>query len=566
MAEIKAGALPALPTGLSLADPDEKAKYNESIQKVLSALEGRQSIPWFKMAAAFADPGRTGSAAEGFGRGMGVLGQHQAEQQARELPVAQMRAQLAGQQLQMSKEEQAFKLAANQLGFGSPQQLQQSLMSGDGTFGIGNRFTPDLYFMISKLDPKLAETIKNAAGMDTERMKAMIEAAKMNMSIAQMYDTFGKNVTDKFIQLQGGKLPGQSAPSAGQTTAPPTSQTTAPSAKPPVMTTAAGDVPVGADGVPTTAIRDSNGNIVDIGVTEDPKSNTVNINGVEVTRPAQGAGTGTSTVAPEYGAISLGNNRFKLTPSGRIVTVNPNDPPKEQRDFITAEINVDRELFKKREESDIEAQASGRSKRGEPFQKKFDTLAGYDFNTVKANEVKNRELIQLVRDHPKVVGQLVHQGPVFALLQAAESGISTPIGSLSVPVTEALNKLNLSAEEQAVGRNVMQLMSELNQSIMRAGKDIYGPQISAFDAQEMAKPGFRTTDPASFITYLASKNLITNAYLGELAEAQARYFELNKNASTSSFFSSKNKDYVDIVNRLDATMRDLTNNSPFRKK
>lgn len=57
MAEMRAGALPALPTGLSLADPDEKAKYNESIQKVLSALENRSSIPWFKMAAAFADPG-----------------------------------------------------------------------------------------------------------------------------------------------------------------------------------------------------------------------------------------------------------------------------------------------------------------------------------------------------------------------------------------------------------------------------------------------------------------------------------------------------------------------------
>jgi hypothetical protein len=101
---------------------------------------------------------------------------------------------------------------------------------------------------------------------------------------------------------------------------------------------------------------------------------------------------------------------------------------------------------------------------------------------------------------------------------------------------------------------------------MRAGKDIYGPQISVFDAREMAKPGFATTDPASFIMYLASKNIVTNKYLGEMADAQQKYFENNPTARTSSFFSSKNKEYTDIVDRLGATMRDLTQNSPFRKQ
>jgi hypothetical protein len=555
MAE-KVGALPALPTGLSVADPDEKAKYNESVQKVLSALENRSQIPWFKMAAAFADPGRSGTFGESFGKAMGVLGQQQEEDRTRELPIAQMRAQLAGQQFQMSKEEQAFKLAANQLGFGSPQQLQQSLMSGEGTFGIGNRFSPDLYFMISKLDPKLAETIKNAAGMDTERMKAMVEATKMNMSIAQMYDTFGKNVTDRFMQLQGGRLQGQSSPPAGQTNTP--------TAKPQTMNTPAGEVSVNADGVPTTAVRDSSGKVVDIGVTEEPSTRTVNINGVEVTRPAQGT-TAPAKAAPEFGTQDLGGGRYRLQPSGRIVNIDLNDPPSDQRKNLQKEIDVDRDLFKEREKTSIESQASARSKRGEPFQKKYDTLAGYDYNTVQTYDLMNRELMQLVKDHPKVVGQLVHQGPLYALLQAAESGISTPVGSLSAPVTEVLSKLKLTPQEQAVGRNVLQLISQLNQEVMRAGKDIYGPQISVFDAREMAKPGFATTDPASFIMYLASKNIVTNKYLGEMAEAQQRYFENNPNVSTSSFFSSKNEEYTDIVKRLGATMRDLTKNSPFRK-
>jgi hypothetical protein len=255
-----------------------------------------------------------------------------------------------------------------------------------------------------------------------------------------------------------------------------------------------------------------------------------------------------------------------LQPSGRIVNIDPSLSPKEQRARLEKEIEVDQELFKKREEADIESQAGARTKRGEPFQKKFDTLATYDYNTVQTNDLMNRELMQLVKDHPKVVGQLVHQGPLYALLQAAESGISTPVGSLSAPVTEVLNKLNLTSEEQGVARNVLQIISQLNQTVMRAGKDIYGPQISVFDAREMAKPGFATTDPASFIMYLASKNLVTNKFLGEMANAQQKYFDSNPNASTSSFFSSKNKEYTDIVDRLGATMRDLTRNSPFRKQ
>jgi hypothetical protein len=552
------GALPALPTGMNLADPEVKQKYNESIEKVLASLENRSQIPWFKIAAALGDPGRTGSAGEAYGKAFGVLGQHQEEERARALPIAQMRAQLAGQQLQASKEEKAFNLAANQLGFNSPQQLQQSLLSGEGTFGIGNRFTPDLYFMISKLDPKLADTIKNAAGMDTERMKAMIEASKMNMSIAQMYDTFGKNVTDKFMQLQGGRLPVQAAPVSGQPTAA--------TARPQTMNAPVGEVPLGADGVPTTAIRDSSGKVVDIGVTEEPSTRTVNINGVEVTRPAQGTSTAPETVAPEFGAQNLGGGRYRLQPSGRIVNIDLNDPPSDQRKNLQKEIDVDRELFKKEREGEFESQREGRSKRGEPFQKKYDTLAAYDYNTEQTYDLMNRELIQLVKDHPKVVGMLVHQGPLYALLQAAESGISTPVGSLSAPVTEVLSKLKLTPEEQAVGRNVLQIISQLNQTVMRAGKDIYGPQISVFDAREMAKPGFATTDPASFIMYLASKNIVTNKYLAEMAEAQQRYFEDNPNARTSSFFSKKNKEYVDIVDRLGATMRDLTQNSPFGKK
>lgn len=552
------GALPAVPTGIAAADLDTSQKYADAIQKILAAVERPRDVSLAKISAALADPGRTGHWSEGFGRAMGVIGQHQEAEQARELPIAQMRAQLAGQQVEIGNKQRAFGILANTMGFPDAATAAKALQTSGGTFGLGSKFTPELYAALSMADPKVAEIVKNAAGMDVERYKAMIEATKMNMSIAQMYDQFGKKVTDKFIELQGGTIPGRGGPTGQPAGQPSTGQTT-PTAKPSAA-------PVEDVTRSPYVVRDADGNVVDIKAQPDPDADKpVVIQGQPVTRPTTG-GSEPKTEAPQHGAVQISPNKYRLLPSNREVVVPDGYGDKDIREFIAKELQVDQDLFKKAEEIALQKQADASSKRGEPFQKKFDTVASFDYNTVQSNELKNRELIQLMKDHPEVVGQLVHQGPIYALLQAAETGITTPYGSLSLPVTEALNKLNLSPEQQGVARNVLQIMSELNQSIMRAGKDIYGPQISAFDAQEMAKPGFKATDPMSFVVYLASKNIVTNKYLGEMAEAQQDYFDKNPKASTSSFFSSKNKSYTDIVDRYGATMRDLVANSPYRKK
>lgn len=539
-------------------------EYFDALTESLKVLENRKGPNLFNVAAALFNPGRTGSFGEALGNAAGAMGADQERDELRAPQIAQMRAALAGQKYDVQKKAKAYELIANAMNLGSPEAAQQALQTGNGLFGIGNKFTPELYFAISRYDPKIAETVKNAAGMDIERFKAMQEAMKNNMSLAQMRDQFGPAVVAEFYRLQG--VPNPSRPASTAPTAPQT-RPSAPTA--PTTSAPADDVPVGADGVPTTAIRDSSGRVVDIGVTEEPAARTTNIQGVEVTRPTQGttpSATGTSTAPVEFGTQDLGGGRYKLVPSGRIVNIDLNQPDKDQRARLEKELDVDRELFKKREEANIESQASARSKRGESFQKKFDTLAAYDYNAVQSHDLMNRELIELVKAHPNTVGLLVRQGPVAAALQVAETGITTPFGQISAPVTEALQKLQLSPQEQAVARNIMQLITQLNQRVMRDGKDIYGPQISVFDAREMSKPGFQTTDPASFITYLAMKNIVTNKYLGEMAEAQQRYFEDNPNARTSSFFSSKNKEYTEIVDRFGATMRDLTKNSPFNTK
>lgn len=558
---------PLAPLSPPMSDDDQaKKEYFDALTESLKVLENKKGPNLLNVMAGFLKPTRTGGFGESLGNAVESMGADQERDELRAPQIAQMRAALAGQKYDVQRKAKAYELIANAMNLGSAEAAQQALQSGQGIVGLGSKFTPELYFAISRYDPKIAETVKNAAGMDIERFKAMQEAMKNNMSLAQMADQFGPAVVKKFYELQGMPMPGSSpTPSSGQGASPAT--------RPNVMTTPAGDVPLGANGLPINAIVGANGTVEDIGVVEEPTTRGVNIQGQQVTRPSAPA-TSPSTapaVSPktpnvEFGAKDLGGGKFELQPSGRIVNIDTNLSPKDQRERLNKEIEVDQDLFKKREETDIESQASARSKRGESFQKKFDIIATYDYNKVQENDLLNRELLQLTRDHPEVTGLLVRQGPVAAVLQAAETGIQTPIGSLSLPVTEALTKLNLTPEKQAVARNILQLMTKLNQTVMREGKDIYGPQISVFDAREMSKPGFQATDPTSFIAYLASKNIITNKFMGELADAQQDYFEKNPRASTSSFFSSKNKSYTDIVDRLGATMRDLTANSPFKTR
>jgi hypothetical protein len=96
---------------------------------------------------------------------------------------------------------------------------------------------------------------------------------------------------------------------------------------------------------------------------------------------------------------------------------------------------------------------------------------------------------------------------------------------------------------------------------MKQGKAIYGPQISTFDAQKMAEPGFKDIDPAKFTMYLAYKNKVVNHYMGQMADAQADYFDAHPNASTASFY--KSPEYKNISNRFDVTYRDLMKRSPY---
>jgi hypothetical protein len=390
MAEIKAGALPTLPTGMSLADPDVKQQYNESIQKVLAALENRSQVPWFKIAAALGDPGRTGSAGEAYGKAFGVLGQQQEEDRARALPVAQMRAQLAGQQYEMSKEEKALNAFANALGT-TPQNLQAGMAGAANNPAMMQRLNAAMPLFYGS--PKIMEMAKTIFGQHKDIAQVLLEERKAGMTEADLVAKYGKEILPMIkgygsVQGIGAPSPQVSAPQAGGQTA----------------------------GAPTTGTTERDPNLVynEKGEVTDVRAQPettapVRIQGQEIVRPQ--AGEQPATDVKPSPKISADRIEF---PDGQVI---------ERGDSSLDAWNKIKqsaiESYNRRLEGESESQRESRSKRGEPFQKKYDTLAAYDYNTEQTYDLMNRELIQLVKDHPKVVGQLVHRGPLYALLQAA---------------------------------------------------------------------------------------------------------------------------------------------------
>jgi hypothetical protein len=153
------------------------------------------------------------------------------------------------------------------------------------------------------------------------------------------------------------------------------------------------------------------------------------------------------------------------------------------------------------------------------------------------------------------------QGYMAGIGQIAEAGITTPVGSLSLPYQDFIRAVKLNPEEQSYARLIDQVISELNQNVMKEGKAIFGPQISVYDAQKMAEPGFKKTDPPIVISTLVNKFKIMNHFQGEMNKAQQDYFDKNPAAKTSQFF--KSQEYKDVAKQYVETMKKLNQLSPF---
>lgn len=96
------------PYGLEVPELQE---YADAQEKILESLQQRYSQPnWFKVAAGFAKP-QLGGFMASLGSASEALGENVEQQRAAELPLAQMRAQLASTKLTMGQRQRAAELA-----------------------------------------------------------------------------------------------------------------------------------------------------------------------------------------------------------------------------------------------------------------------------------------------------------------------------------------------------------------------------------------------------------------------------------------------------------------------
>jgi hypothetical protein len=196
-------ALPAVPKMLG-GDDQAKNEYFDALQKTITALEARanQGPNWFQVAGQFLDPGRTGNFGEALGKAASTLGQQQEKQLDMQVPMAKMRAELAGQKYETENQAKAVQLLSSTLGV-APEQVTDILSSGQIPPSAAAKLA-QVYPTIARLSPKVGEIVKNTFGMQKDLAGLAAEDRKAGMGQAELVAKYGAGVLNL---IPGGGIP-----------------------------------------------------------------------------------------------------------------------------------------------------------------------------------------------------------------------------------------------------------------------------------------------------------------------------------------------------------------------
>ena len=202
-----AGALPSAPFGMGI-NPESQQQYTDALDQALKAAEGRQNTNWFSVAGQFLDPGKTGSFGEALGHASSDLGKQQENQEAKALPIAQMRAQIAGQKFEMVKDATALNALSQLVGVPGPAALQM-LASGEASMNPAMMSRLAMAYPAFATSPKIAEVVKNSFMMYQELQKNIMEEKKLGRTDAELVAKFGRGILPMLqgTQVQGDRLP-----------------------------------------------------------------------------------------------------------------------------------------------------------------------------------------------------------------------------------------------------------------------------------------------------------------------------------------------------------------------
>jgi hypothetical protein len=507
------GALPSSTPFMIGGDDKAKTEYYDAIQKTLTALEARtqQGPNLFQVGAALLDPGRTGNFGEALGRASGVIGQYQEKQREAELPIAQMRAQLAGQKYEVENQGKALQLLSSTLGV-SPAQVETALASGTMTPDVAAKLA-QIYPMIAQLSPKVAEIVKGTFNMQNELGKSELERKKFNaeegqrkitnaladrkegMNEAELIAKYGADVV---ALMPGGKrlvdtkpVPaptGAPAPQAALPGAAPALPGAAPAPVPPVVMPLVAQQQAGQ--MPTPAVN------------------------AQPPMPVPGQAPAAAG-KPELAGVPLA---------------------------------AQAEIAKRRvEEAD------------KPYIEKRAELLTYTPQLLGQSNTNLRQLFDIASKKPQIFALMQEEGVISGILTAAQEGVQAQAGSyqarLGLPVKQFLEKVKLKEEDQQSVRDVSRILGAEFLSNVKANKGLLGINPTDNDARLLAAPMVNIEDSSKAVQMWAKQQLLMNKQREELYRSFSEFSQKAGPAAPIRPYFSPGSEY-DRINKEYEQLRD----------
>ena len=547
--------MPTPPQGLG-GDDTGRQEYFDALNKTLSALEqrGNQGINLWNVAGQFFNPGRTGQFGEAVGNVATTVGRDVEKQQEYELPIAQMRASIAGQKYQVGNETRALGILAKALDT-SPENANQIVNSGEMTPDMLSRVPSGLYVAINRLDPKLGEGIKNAFTMDVERRKLINDDIKNGLTVTDLKAKYGDAVNQYLpSQLQPKQKAEGKTTEIGEITpvktlaaeierdfgvklAPNALERTEPQQKDLVDRAANGEKgiytpapivkgktvyhenKIDAPGVPESYMRARGW------YRPDPKNDPVHYEPISSKPTARATTTANAPAEQVSGTEDL--SALPLAERAKVMTSRTEESDKTYNDQIKE-------------------------------------VAKWIPSTTEQTDSRLREIHNIANSKygPRIFGIMQQQGLISGLQNAAQEGITAGrLGSVSAPVKTFLEKVKLSPDEQKVLRRASQLFAEQFFENAKAAKSALGPQISNADAQFMQKPMATEADADTSIKYWVKNHMLFNKQKGEEFTA-LRDFQKSGGAQRSpgAYFTSPG--YVDVNSKYSSLRKQLQEQYP----
>jgi hypothetical protein len=510
------GALPSSTPFMIGGDDKAKNEYFDAIQKTLAALEARtqQGPNLFQVGAAFLDPGRTGNFGEALGRASNVIGAQQEKQQEAQLPIAQMRAQLAGQKYEVENQGKALQMLAETLGV-APAQVQGVLASGNVTPDVAAKLA-QIYPMVAQLSPKVGEIVKGTftmqnemgkLGLDRERFNAeqaqrkvtnAVEDRKLGMNEAELIAKYGNEV----VQLMPGsqRLGDIPKPTAAPAPAPTAGLPGAPAALPGAAPTIPG-APVPPPVVMPLVAQQQAG---------------------QPPAPAVAA----QTPMPTPGQAPKPNDLGGLP--------------------LAAQADIQKQRVQDTDKI---------------FNAKRDEIVNYTPQLLESSNTNLKQLDQIAGKKGQIFAMMQNEGLISGLMTAAQEGVQAQAGQYSVrvglPVKDFLQRVKLSPEDQQAVRDVSRILGAEFLSNVKANKGLLGVNPTDNDARLLQAPMASIDDSSRAVQLWARQQLLLNKQREALYGAYDQYSnKAGPSASPRQFFSPGsvyekiNKEYADYRMRL----------------